>query len=743
MYDFKKFEEDVYFLLVLGGYEVKKEELLGHKKIDLYFERIWLGSKRRIAVECKFYEKVLTKDELVKIYADYLPLFKANLIDEILVVTWNGLSAGAETMINEVRELLHRTFSELQNQVMDFEPYLRDLINQYEEDGLSQYYVDLQTADGNILEREVEGWINARNATPPLAILASYGMGKTTFAKRLSYELAKKAKLDHKGRSRIPIFLKLGEISTEQSLEGLLGKALTATSIVRNYAFNAFMSFNAAGRFVILLDGFDEMKHTLTWDEFKFNFREINRFVKGRSKIILLGRPTAFLSEDEQRFALHGITASAGQTLYDPEWPDYAEIYLAPFSRTQVQEFLNGYLRYKQRSAKTATDWVKFQNIIDTQIKKVSGKHLSDIARRPVQLKMLAEVLPQWEGDINDLTIPVLYSVFIDNIIEREMGKKSRQKFGVRERRQFAQELAWWMWMNKKEMSITAKDIPPFLFQRFSRNMDKLDGVRRDLVSACFLEKKDGGSLYFPHRSFQEFLVAEEMVDKLGENSLTFKEANALMTEEISTFISGLVSRNILFQWNRNLQNHSGSLKWMFAKIWLSDETYKEFIIDLAKDTEIPWYPLFLIMAINNSLYKGFKVKEFSEILVEKINTTNAPLYALFCFFCLTSVSTRLRTESRTSNATFINALTGLYRFSRNAHVNQFISKIIINKKKGILDLSGTYTTLCEFLKDFCIISDWIEGKTIKSSDISFLGKLPISESQIHHLDIAKYSGRT
>ena len=95
-------------------------------------------------------------------------------------------------------------------------------------------------------------------------------MGKTSFARHLAAVLAKEH-LEN-GRKRIPILLRLGEISSEQSLEGLLGKAFTALSFVRNYNFNAFMALNNLGRFVIFLDGFDEMKHTLSWEQCRFNW---------------------------------------------------------------------------------------------------------------------------------------------------------------------------------------------------------------------------------------------------------------------------------------------------------------------------------------------------------------------------------------------------------------------------------------------------------------------------------------
>ena len=67
--------------------------------------------------------------------------------------------------------------------------------------------------------------------------------------------------------ARIPILIRLGEVAGEQTLAGLLGKHFTATYQVHGYSFNAFREMNRNGRFVVFLDGFDEMKQLLSFRE--------------------------------------------------------------------------------------------------------------------------------------------------------------------------------------------------------------------------------------------------------------------------------------------------------------------------------------------------------------------------------------------------------------------------------------------------------------------------------------------
>ncbi|MFX9212964.1 hypothetical protein ABTN57_19295, partial [Acinetobacter baumannii] len=77
------------------------------------------------------------------------------------------------------------------------------------------------------------------------------------------------------------------------------------------------------------------------------------------------------------------------------------------------------------------------------------------------------------------------------------------------DRRKFAEAIAWWLWMTAQTMSVDEGDIPDEIVRPFMPASDAdLDAVRRDLVSACFLDRKGNKTLFFPHRSFQEFLVA-------------------------------------------------------------------------------------------------------------------------------------------------------------------------------------------------------------------------------------------
>jgi hypothetical protein len=259
-------------------------------------------------------EQIATQKDVAEIYANYLPLLPVE-VDEILIVTRVGIAESAAAMVAASPHLRHLKYVELHANIMDFRAYLNRLVDQYSEDGLNRYYVPPKTLDDEDIEEVVDGWL-VDEASQPIAILGSYGLGKTTFMRHIAHKYALRALADATGR--IPVFVRLGDIANEQSLEGLLGKIFTATNYVKNYNFSTFIELNRLGRFLIIFDGFDEMKQMLSWNDFKYNLRELNRLVCTNSKVIILGRPTAFLTDAEHNYALHGIKKAGSVGIKSP-----------------------------------------------------------------------------------------------------------------------------------------------------------------------------------------------------------------------------------------------------------------------------------------------------------------------------------------------------------------------------------------------------------------------------------------
>ena len=168
------------------------------------------------------------------------------------------------------------------------------------------------------------------------------------------------------------------------------------------------------------------MKHLLTWPEFKFNLAQLGRLVGEKSKVMLLGRPTAFENDEEQAEALHGKIPGRLSKSREPVGADYFEVELAPLETPQIRQFLERYLSYVESISGRPFD-------IERIWQQVQSPELRDICRRPVQLRMLADILPDYSGDIEDLNLETLYDTFVNQLITevmlREESKQHRLAF--------------------------------------------------------------------------------------------------------------------------------------------------------------------------------------------------------------------------------------------------------------------------------------------------------------------------
>lgn len=550
MNEWEQFENDVRGLLRLQGWFVEPERILGHKKVDAYAEKAGeFMKKQRIAVECKHYKEPISQAQLSEIFTNYLPLVQENLIDSLLVVTLNGLSPSAQSFAQSAKGLIHITFDNLLYSSIDFSSYIQGMKSQYYDGNLSRLYTEQPFKDDARgeqigLAQALFSWTQ-KEGDRPVAVLGGYGMGKSTLARHLAFLCA----LEHLAnpRVRIPILIKLEDVVTDQSLEGLLGRHFTYVAVVPNYNFHTFMMLNANGRFVILLDGFDEMKKTMSWEAMRYNLQQLNRLVVPQSKVVLLGRPTAFLNAEEYSEALHGRRSVLSSDRSIPDWPDYMEFHLLPFQLSQIEEYISKYVEVLKKQ--------KTKTIVSTQIDKLlnlvtSNKEnqLLDLASRPVQLKMLLEILPYYQGDIDNLTTTILYSEFIDLVIRRELTKKAREAFSVKDRRRFASELAFWMWENNTGTEVLVSSLSENLFEEFKLPGVPLDSVKRDLLSGCFLERKPPEGLYFPHRSFLEFLVAERLAEMIAKRDPRVPLI-IYVSPEITQFFIELIGKKTVVSW--------------------------------------------------------------------------------------------------------------------------------------------------------------------------------------------------
>jgi hypothetical protein len=326
------------------GYKnVREQQHIRGMNVDIIFEKQWNPHRcLRIAVECKNWKKGLDREALKSIYFDYEPLIQNRDIDELWIITPQPVGATVQEHAEKHDKLVILHINELEQDIIDFTIYASYLKNRFTGDPLSHYYVQSRIDPGTeTLHATITKWLNCSLANP-IEIWAGYGMGKTSYAAFLASELADQFLAD--STNRIPILIPLGDYYTAPRIEGLFANVLTQDNGVHGYNFNTFWNLHEAGRFVIILDGFDEMKHAMNKAEFSTITREIRRLI--HSKVLLLGRPDAIISGEEHQELVLGTRYSSGIEISDNLNVVFDEIRISFFAKDEYLLFVKKYLTH-------------------------------------------------------------------------------------------------------------------------------------------------------------------------------------------------------------------------------------------------------------------------------------------------------------------------------------------------------------------------------------------------------------
>jgi hypothetical protein len=496
--------DEVIALLEADGHRISREVRVDTKRVDILVELDDDLVPRIAAVECKNLSRTTSQDDLSRIYSDYLSLVETRRITEIWVIVRQDLSPEAKSWAEARANFYAFTLAEFHERTQGFRRYVRQASSIFDDDHLSEFYIQQNLASGEPLSQYVLSWAQS-NETRPLALLGGYGMGKTSFCKYLVSKLSEAYLKDP--LSRIPVYIRLSDIAKEQELEGLVAKTLAHRYRISNYYFEKFAKLNEKGRFVVIFDGFDEMKHALTWPEFRYNFSQINRTVGGRAKVIVAGRPNAFLSDDEHSWALRGIRTAGERVLRLPDSPEYIELEIQAFSEDDAREFLRRYLRAQKKRILTVDEIpTEASELIERRVADFSRIKRRDAILRPVHLRIFSDLAADETVELRDFSVFELYDISTRQVAEREAGKPERALIDPVKRQAAIEEVAWWLWESSegRRLNFIPGDVPRSIIRAaFEPQADHSeDAMCREIFSGSFVERKYGENYYFSHRSF-------------------------------------------------------------------------------------------------------------------------------------------------------------------------------------------------------------------------------------------------
>ncbi len=285
---------------------------------------------------------------------------------------------------------------------------------------------------------------------------------------------------------------------------------------------------------MIILDGFDEMKHAMSLDAFVYNFDQINLLVEGRSKIVVLGRPSAFMSEDEKQTVLHGYRKIGDIEVSDASKKDYREIEVALFDREQLTDFIVKYLEHMMIEGHFDHRIEITSEFIERRQMELLSPDYEELISRPVHARMLITIALSTDRPLSNFSRFTLYKEFTRLILEREDSKLARKKTEKGCRLSFLERVAWESWVVSEGKSISVKSLSTLIGK--TQGVDSTEDALRELITGSILEPKGEDSFYFVHRSFQEFLAAQHLISNAWvPNSISVINKN--INKEITKFL--------------------------------------------------------------------------------------------------------------------------------------------------------------------------------------------------------------
>ncbi len=476
---------------------------------------------------------------------DLLAQVQAQELGSGVLVTHTRVSPAARQRAGTTEGAVRAfTLAGFYRELIDFEPYVRGLVDDYEHDELSTYYVALgcRSGDGSIykpLDDYADAWLEdaARNH---ISILGDYGTGKTSFCRQYAAQLGRRWLADP-DRARIPILISLRDYAKAMNLEQLVTDFLVNRYDIQA-GYDAFCRFNGDGKLVLLFDGFDEMAQKVDYRTTVDNFEELAQAVEACSKVILTCRTPYFRTSHEAwaLFSREYATAPEASLLRQAERtpeqplidlrdrPNFEIVHLLPFDRADIQ----GMLR-----ARFPHQWGWYWQQIERTY------NLEELARRPVLLDMIARSLPDLQPG-QSLNAARLYQVYTDLWLKRDEAK-GRTLITRDDKRLFMQELALGM-LRRQELALHYSELPERVRAYFRlEKAAEIDYFEHDIRTCSFLNRDAEGNYGFLHKSFGEFFVAQWLAPRLQDGSAPEMTIN----EEIRGFVHGLLAEWVDERW--------------------------------------------------------------------------------------------------------------------------------------------------------------------------------------------------
>ncbi|MBZ5508716.1 MAG: restriction endonuclease [Acidobacteriia bacterium] len=565
------------------GFSVKQNISVDGQQVDLLCEN-WLSGigLTRLYIDCKHTtlaeNKSVSKDDVDQFIYSFRSRAENNGWTAGIMVSNRPFTQYAKAAAAKHINIHLKTIDDLHEEALRIRSYLYDTVHKYEEENKFIDFIppsgretetEAESGDWKLLEELVKTWL-CEDGSQQMCLFGDFGTGKTTFLEFLHYSFAKRYLTTPS--VRIPLLIPLRRYYEAADHQEIISQFFMQECGV-NAQFSLFHNFLINGRFLLLLDGFDEMGAKSDPTIRKANYLKLAPLVEGRSKVLISCRPAYFISLQETRSVFSFVNKQMG---------------FAPALKTgAMTEQLFGVVRdsdlgsvfKRARSALGMTIYAEIGLFDKKQIKAYLRKHnsdivtssngdldamklyeriqeiydLSDLAQRPLLLKLIVLTLPLFRKTadgmyeielagqshkVPDITPSVLYSVYTEKELEREY-KKGKIRWLIERQDKVRAIAAIAFEMFRRDVVALDKAALLRVIQKvFPTSEDDQAYYLNDIRTCSFLSRDSQDAARFTHKSFMEYYAATYIQLAMSSPS----EAQDLLTirplsEEVAFFL--------------------------------------------------------------------------------------------------------------------------------------------------------------------------------------------------------------
>ncbi len=240
---------------------------------------------RAIAIEAKDWKSNLTSRDIAEIYNLYSPSLSNRTIDYLWIIGQHPLSGSPRSSLDSLKNVRYSTYEEFRASLMNFNDLLHNNVLLFQHDESSKSFIQTRARhSGEPLVKHVKEWLGTDQSG--LIVYGGYGLGKTTFSLFLASEFSDQYLAG--SFDRIPIRIALGGMYSKQDLVALICSAMSGGESgvsVKDFSYGLFLEMNRQGQYLLIFDGFDEMRHAMDLDDFVFTFEQMKHYLLERQKL--------------------------------------------------------------------------------------------------------------------------------------------------------------------------------------------------------------------------------------------------------------------------------------------------------------------------------------------------------------------------------------------------------------------------------------------------------------------------